>query len=63
MKPTLAIVIIAATALMINGATAKHSKYQAAAQSSGGAYWSLSQGQQPYPNPDRELYMNRSCCS
>jgi hypothetical protein len=32
-------------------------------QSSGGIYESFSQGHQPYPNPDRELYVNRSCCS
>jgi hypothetical protein len=32
-------------------------------QSSGGLYDSLSQGDQSYPNPDRELYVNRSCCT
>jgi hypothetical protein len=31
-------------------------------QSSGGLYDSYSQGHQSYPNPDRELYVNRSCC-
>jgi hypothetical protein len=31
-------------------------------QSSGGLYDSVSQGHQSYPNPDRELYVNRSCC-
>jgi hypothetical protein len=31
-------------------------------QSSGGLYESYSQGHQSYPNPDRELYVNRSCC-
>jgi hypothetical protein len=25
-------------------------------------YQSGAQGNQPYPNPDRELYVNRSCC-
>jgi hypothetical protein len=25
-------------------------------------YQSDAQGNQPYPNPDRELYVNRSCC-
>ncbi len=25
-------------------------------------YQSDAQGTQPYPNPDRELYVNRSCC-
>jgi hypothetical protein len=32
-------------------------------RSSGGLYESYSQGHQSYPNPDRELYVNRSCCS
>jgi hypothetical protein len=32
-------------------------------QSPGDLYGSYSQGHQPYPNPDRELYVNRSCCS
>jgi hypothetical protein len=27
-----------------------------------GLYQSDAQGNQPYPNPDRELYVNRSCC-
>jgi hypothetical protein len=31
-------------------------------QSSGGLYESYSLGHQSYPNPDRELYVNRSCC-
>jgi hypothetical protein len=25
-------------------------------------YQSDAEGNQPYPNPDRELYVNRSCC-
>jgi hypothetical protein len=25
-------------------------------------YQSDAQGNQPYPNPDRELYVNRTCC-
>jgi hypothetical protein len=29
----------------------------------GNVYESFSQGRQSYPNPDRELYVNRSCCS
>jgi hypothetical protein len=32
-------------------------------QSPGDLYGSYAQGHQPYPNPDRELYVNRSCCS
>jgi hypothetical protein len=31
-------------------------------RSLGGLYESYSQGSQPYPNPDRELYVNRTCC-
>ena len=31
-------------------------------RSPGGLYESYSQGHQSYPNPDRELYVNRSCC-
>jgi hypothetical protein len=29
----------------------------------GNVYESFAQGRQSYPNPDRELYVNRSCCS
>jgi hypothetical protein len=71
MKAKLAIIILGALVLTANGANAQHRtdhhgytrgetpQYQ----SSGGLYDSFSQGQQSYPNPDRELYVNRSCCS
>jgi hypothetical protein len=47
MKATLAI-IFGALVLMTSGAN---------------AYRSNAQGYQSYPNPDRETYVNRSCCS
>jgi hypothetical protein len=38
-------------------------RYQAPQFSSpGDLYGSFSQGHQSYPNPDRELYVNRTCC-
>ena len=71
MKAKLAIIILGALVLMANGANAQHrtDRHGYARgetpqyQSSGGLYGSFSQGQQSYPNPDRELYVNRSCCS
>ncbi len=48
MKTTLAIVILGASMLMAGGAN---------------AYRSNANGSQAYPNPDRETYVNRSCCS
>jgi hypothetical protein len=48
MKAKLAIIIIGTMVLMTNGAN---------------AYRSNAQGYQSYPNPDRETYVNRSCCS
>jgi hypothetical protein len=48
MKTTLAILVLGALALTTNGAN---------------AYRSNANGYQPYPNPDRETYVNRSCCS
>jgi hypothetical protein len=48
MKATLAITILGALMLMSSGAN---------------AYRSNAQGNQAYPNPDRETYVNRSCCS
>jgi hypothetical protein len=72
MKAKLAIIGFGALVLMANGANAQHGtgsqthlRYlsrtfgQAA---SGIPYESYSQGRQSYPNPDRELYVNRSCC-
>jgi hypothetical protein len=59
----LALSLIGSLALTANDANAKHTQYQPTAQSSASSYWSLSQGRQSYPNPDRELYVNRSCCS
>jgi hypothetical protein len=48
MKATLAIVILGASMLMTGGAN---------------AYRSNANGNQSYANPDRETYVNRSCCS
>jgi hypothetical protein len=48
MKATLAIIILGASVLMAGGAN---------------AYRSNANGTQAYPNPDRETYVNRSCCS
>jgi hypothetical protein len=48
MKATLAIAILGALMLMSGGAN---------------AYRSNANGNQAYPNPDRETYVNRSCCS
>jgi hypothetical protein len=48
MKATPAILILGASVLMTNGAN---------------AYRSNANGYQSYPNPDRETYVNRSCCS
>jgi hypothetical protein len=69
MKAKLAIMILGAFVLITNGANARqrtdshgYTRGETAYQSSGGLYGSFSQGQQPYPNPDRELYVNRSCC-
>jgi hypothetical protein len=71
MKAKLAIMILGALVLMANGANAQHRNYSHGYardetpqyQSSGGLYGSLAQGQQSYPNPDRETYVNRSCCN
>jgi hypothetical protein len=71
MKTTLSIMVLGALVLMANGANARewisshgHARGEASHyQSSQGLYDSYSEGQQPYPNPDRELYVNRSCCS
>jgi hypothetical protein len=64
-----AIIAIGALFLMADEASAaRHSqhgqvRYQAPQSSSpGDLYGSFSQGHQSYPNPDRELYVNRSCC-
>jgi hypothetical protein len=70
MKAKLAIIVLGALVLMDNGAYAQHRNYSHGYaqretphyQSSGGLYESFSEGHQPYPNPDRELYVNRSCC-
>jgi hypothetical protein len=73
MKAKLAIIILGALVLMANGANAQHrtgsqthvrhlSRETPQYQSSGGLYESYSQGRQSYPNPDRELNVNRSCC-
>jgi hypothetical protein len=48
MKTMLAALAVASMALMSTGAN---------------AYRSNAQGNQAYPNPDRETYVNRSCCS
>jgi hypothetical protein len=48
MKTTLAILAVGSLALMSTGAN---------------AYRSNANGNQAYPNPDRETYVNRSCCS
>jgi hypothetical protein len=72
-KTKLAIVVLGALALMANSADARtrtdghgytrgETQYQQH-QSPGDLYGSFSQGQQPYANPDRELYVNRSCCN
>jgi hypothetical protein len=66
MKAKLATIILGALVLMANGANAQHRTAGRGEtpqyQTSGGLYDSLAQGHQPYPNPDRELYVNRSCC-
>jgi hypothetical protein len=48
MKAKLAIIIVGTLVLMTSGAN---------------AYRSNANGNQAYPNPDRETYVNRSCCS
>ncbi|MBV9971026.1 MAG: hypothetical protein JO228_13650 [Xanthobacteraceae bacterium] len=48
MKAKLAMIMLGALVLTTNGAN---------------AYQSKAQGYQPYPNPDRETYVNRSCCA
>jgi hypothetical protein len=63
----LAMIILGAV-LIASGANARtekrgHVPNETQYQSSGGLYGSFSQGAQPYANPDRELYVNRSCCS
>jgi hypothetical protein len=79
MKAKLAIVVLGALVLIANGANAQHRtgnpthvrypshasapSYGLQYQSSGSIFESYSQGRQSYPNPDRELYVNRSCCS
>jgi hypothetical protein len=54
MKATLGILILGASALI--GASVLMT-------SGANAYRSNAQGYQSYPNPDRETYVNRSCCS
>jgi hypothetical protein len=79
MNAKLAIIVLGALALVPDGANAQHrtgspihvrhpSRASAPThglqyQSSGSVYESYAQGRQSYPNPDRELYVNRSCCS
>jgi hypothetical protein len=73
MKAKLTIFIAGALVLMANGANAqpktgsplhiRHLSHTFGQANGGGIYESYSQGHQPYPNPDRELYVNRSCCS
>jgi hypothetical protein len=79
MKAMLAIIVFGALALTANGTKAQHRARDHTHvrflshtfkkgetpqyQSSGDLYGSFSQGHQSYPNPDRELYVNRSCCS
>jgi hypothetical protein len=48
MKATLAMIVLGALVLMTSGAN---------------AYRSNANGYQSYSNPDRETYVNRSCCS
>jgi hypothetical protein len=48
MKTTLAVLALGSLALMTSGAS---------------AYQSKANGYQSYSNPDRETYVNRSCCS
>jgi hypothetical protein len=64
----LALIILGALVLIASSANARtekrgHAPAETQYQSSGGLYGSFSQGAQPYANPDRELYVNRSCCS
>jgi hypothetical protein len=79
MKPKLAIALLGALVLIAIGTNVQarsgspihiHHLFRGSAptfglqyQSSGSTYESYSQGRQSYPNPDRELYVNRSCCS
>jgi hypothetical protein len=71
MKTRLLIVIFGALVLMANGANAQHRNHSHGRargetlqyQSSGDVYESFSEGHQPYANPDRELYVNRTCCN
>jgi hypothetical protein len=71
MKTKLAILIFGALVLMANDANARHGNYSheyargetPQYQSSGDVYESFSEGHQPYANPDRELYVNRTCCN
>jgi hypothetical protein len=71
MKAKLAIVALGALVLMAPSANAQHRNHSHGYargetpqyQSSGGVYESFSEGHQPYANPDRELYVNRSCCN
>ena len=65
MKTTLVILVLGSLALMTSGADAqKRSRYSRGEtpqyQSSGGLYDSLSEGHQPYPNYDRQTYVNRA---
>jgi hypothetical protein len=65
MKATLAILVLGSLALMTSGADAqKRSRHSGGEtpqyQSSGGLYDSLSEGHQPYPNYDRQTYVNRA---
>jgi hypothetical protein len=70
-KTKLVIVIFGALVLMANGANAEHRNHSHGYargetpqyQSSGDVYESFSEGHQPYANPDRELYVNRTCCN
>jgi hypothetical protein len=73
MNAKLSTLILCALVLMDSGAIARDWRSHAFHEyprremppyrSSGGLYESYSQGHQSYPNPDRELYVNRSCCS
>jgi hypothetical protein len=70
MKGKLPVIIVGALLIMANSANAQprtrgHGYPRGETpqyQSSGGLYGSYPEGHQPYPNPDRELYVNRSCC-
>jgi hypothetical protein len=68
MRKLFAIVAIASVAALMGNpvfAAVKHRAERPAAVERldrSNVYQSDAQGSQPYPNPDRELYVNRSCC-